>query len=185
LPKFGHWRSIAGGYRRDPNGVAHDGPAIHSDGGVVQVDPRAILSTFSGNAPLTTGTSTFVTRTIPAITANEGNPRSGADDLIARIHGPAGARGFVFLSKPHAPTTVPGLGQLWVDPRNLIFFGSGTVSAGSSVEVREPLPLGIRSLGETFALQALLLDQGGFELTTPVHPILVTLGDVGYGSTAP
>src|SRR5690606_23242316 len=121
LPKFGHWRSIAGGYRRDPNGVAHDGPAIHSDGGVVEMDPRVTLATFTGNAPLSTGSSTFVTRAIPIITTNEGNPRIGGDHLIARIHGPADAQGFVFLSKPHPPTTVPGLGQLWVDPQNLIF----------------------------------------------------------------
>src|SRR5690606_24099086 len=135
LPKLHYLRRITGGLRRDPSGQLHDGPAIHSDGGLVEIDPRVTLSTFSGAGPFTTGSSTFVTRTIPLITTNEGNPRLGIDDLIARIHGPAGTQGFVFMSPPHPPTPVPGLGQLWVDPQNLIFFGSGTVPAGASYEV--------------------------------------------------
>src|SRR5690606_14111724 len=86
LPQLSYWHRITGGYRRDPSGIAHDGPAVHSDGGLVEIDPRVILSTFSGAGPFTTGSSTFVTRTIPLITTNEGNPRLGIDDLIARIH---------------------------------------------------------------------------------------------------
>jgi len=168
------------GYRRVDGGFSFNrftgqgtgGPAIHSDGGLVEVDPRILLRTYQGLPPIVTGTSEYRTRTIPLLTSSQ--PRMGLEDVIARVHGPSGAQAWVFLSLPHDPVSIPGVGgDIWLDPATLLPFGQGTIGTNGMLEVRHPLPRGILPRGHTLAFQGLLLDQGAFGLTTPTMPIVL------------
>src|SRR5690606_32678813 len=171
---------FAEGFRRVDDGMTADlstgqqrgGPAIHSDGGIVEIDPQILLRTYLH--PTVTGTSTYQTRAIPRLSSTIFCPHMGLEDAIARVHGPSGAQAWVFLSLPHDPLSIPGVGgDIWLNPATLLPFGQGTIGTNGTLELRHPLPRGILPRGHTLAFQGLLLDQGVFELTTPIMPIVL------------
>lgn len=85
-------------------------------GSNIVVDVNVTLQSHAG-APSYTGSGTFRTGQIPSMLAELTTP----NQLDLRLHAPGALRGYMLLSLvPAAPVPLGPLGDLWVEPNNLV-----------------------------------------------------------------
>lgn len=139
-------------------GASHS-PAIDTSGGLILLDPSAVLSP-TGTEPAVRG---------PALTETfEFGSLDGFSDgqlLTLSAHGPAGAPFATVLSLP-GPQVGTAFGWAWVDPTDVLLVGGAVFPAGrlhTSTVPHVPLPAGF-----TVAMQIAYLGPRGLTLGTPV-----------------
>ena len=156
----GGWGLMAG-----PSGL---GPPILSNGGRVEYDPDVPRVNSNLQAVPNQGTSTFVVRHRPYVTAW---PIIAPRVFKPKIHYLPGAIAGLVLGVPTQAQPI-SLGELWLDPSTMFPVGAGTlVGSGTegSLEFAFPIPKGLFAKGVLLSYQAITIYKGKVELSIPVR----------------
>lgn len=134
-------------------------PAISSVTGYLWVDPAVYLAP-SGGANAIEGGVSYLFVPVPSARALVTNRL-----LTATVHGTPGFGVFLIGGAPLTPSLPLPFRDLWVDSFNILLYG-GVIGVDGTASTTLPLPP--QSLGTVAALQAVLVWNGQFILSTPV-----------------
>ena len=144
--------------------VGGDQPAIQAQGGIIEMDPGVRLNPNSTAAGIV-GSAALVRRPIPVLLVE---PMVAGASLRIQVDGRAGARVFLAVGPPPQSgfTSVPGLGDLWLDPAQIFIVIASTLDPQGQISLSPLVPASIPG-GTTIGFQAITDISGATSLSLP------------------
>ena len=132
--------------------------AIAGSGGSLTLHPNVVLSSTGGAASIDTRLRPVIAR-VPALLASAA-PLGG--NATAEVFGEVSDSAFLFFGLPSAPQTLPGLGDLWLDPNGpIITVASGVLGTSQRLTTGFQVPNAPALAGRRFLWQGASVQTSG------------------------